>query len=159
MKIPDSRFQIPDFRFHILDFGFLVHRTTNRTANPRIILSLSFNLDSFFVLKMYNIYYKKIWPIPLNGGNRCRSAPERLLVLEKTISSLSNHDDDHNDNFKKTIGLMIKTTALHHVHHVSIKVHFFDVHCTTTTWNLLIWRFMEDVDIRRRIFLPLFEPE
>ena len=25
-------------------------------------------------------------------------------------------------------------------------VHFFDVHCTTTTWNLLIWRFMEDVD-------------
>ena len=21
-------------------------------------------------------------------------------------------------------------------------VHFFDVHCTTTTWNLLIWRFM-----------------
>ena len=24
-------------------------------------------------------------------------------------------------------------------------------HCTTTTWNLLIWRFMEDVDIRRRI--------
>ena len=38
-------------------------------------------------------------------------------------------------------------------------VHFFDVHCTTTTWNLLIWRFMGDVDIRRRIFLPLFEPE
>ena len=28
-------------------------------------------------------------------------------------------------------------------------VHFFDVHYTTTTWNLLIWRFMEDVDIRR----------
>ena len=38
-------------------------------------------------------------------------------------------------------------------------IHFFDVHCTTTTWNLRIWRFMEDVDIRRRIFLPLFEPE
>ena len=36
-------------------------------------------------------------------------------------------------------------------------VHFFDVHCTTTTWIFLIWRFMEDVDMRRRIFLPLFE--
>ena len=24
-------------------------------------------------------------------------------------------------------------------------MHFFDVHCTTTTWILLIWRFMEDV--------------
>ena len=33
-----------------------------------------------------------------------------------TIGSLSNYDDDHNDELKKTIGLMIKTTALH-VHH------------------------------------------
>ena len=32
------------------------------------------------------------------------------------IGSLSNYDDDHNDDFKKAIGLMIKTTALH-VHH------------------------------------------
>ena len=33
-------------------------------------------------------------------------------------------------------------------------VHFFDVHWTTTTWNLLIWSFMEEVDIQRRFFLP-----
>ena len=38
-------------------------------------------------------------------------------------------------------------------------VHFFEVHCTTTTWNLLIWRFMEDVNILRRISLHLFEPK
>ena len=38
-------------------------------------------------------------------------------------------------------------------------VHFFDVHCTTTTWNLLIWCYMEDVDIQWRIFQPLFEPD
>ena len=31
-------------------------------------------------------------------------------------------------------------------------VHFFDVHCTITTWNLLICRFIEDVDMRRRFF-------
>ena len=37
--------------------------------------------------------------------------PEQII-----IGSFSNYDDDHNDNFKKTIGLMIKTTALH-VHH------------------------------------------
>ena len=37
--------------------------------------------------------------------------------------------------------------------------HFFDVRRTTTTWNLLIWRFMEDVDVRRQILLPLFELE
>ena len=28
----------------------------------------------------------------------------------------SNYDDDHNDDFNKTTGLIIKTTALH-VHH------------------------------------------
>ena len=33
--------------------------------------------------------------------------------------------------------------------------HFLDVHCMTTTWNLRIWPFMEDVDIRQRIFLAL----
>ena len=32
------------------------------------------------------------------------------------IGSLTNYDDDHNDDFKKAIGLMTKTTALH-VHH------------------------------------------
>ena len=36
-----------------------------------------------------------------------------FLVL---LGSLSNNDDDHNDDFKKTIIWMIKTTALH-VHH------------------------------------------
>ena len=37
-------------------------------------------------------------------------------------------------------------------------VHFFDVHCTTMMWNLLMRQFMEDVNIQRRIFLSLFEP-
>ena len=32
------------------------------------------------------------------------------------VGSLSNYDEDHDDDFKKTIGLMIKTTALR-VHH------------------------------------------
>ena len=32
------------------------------------------------------------------------------------IGSLRKYDDDHNDDFKKTVGLMIKTTA-QHVHH------------------------------------------
>ena len=32
------------------------------------------------------------------------------------IGRLSNYDNDHKDDFKKTIGLMIKATVLH-VHH------------------------------------------
>ena len=42
-----------------------------------------------------------------------RKRPLRVL-----LESLSNHDDDHNDDFKTTIGLMIKTTALHVNHAV-----------------------------------------
>ena len=33
--------------------------------------------------------------------------------VKKIIGSVSNYDDDEDDNFKKTIDLMIKTTALH----------------------------------------------
>ena len=36
-------------------------------------------------------------------------------------------------------------------------VHFFDVHYTATTSNLLMRRFMVEVKIRRRIFFCLFE--
>ena len=36
-------------------------------------------------------------------------------------------------------------------------VHFFDIHCTTTTLNLLMRRFMEGVDMRLQIFLFQFE--
>ena len=35
-----------------------------------------------------------------------------LLVVYSANRELSNYDDDHNDDFKTTIGLMIKTTAL-----------------------------------------------
>ena len=70
-----------------------------------------------------------------------------VVVVEVLIGSLSNYDDHHNDDFKKTIGLMIKTTRF--------SVHFFDVHCTTITWSLLIWRFIEDVDNDEFSFLFL----
>ena len=37
-------------------------------------------------------------------------------------------------------------------------VHFFDVHCTNTKWNLLMLRFIEHVNKRRQIFLSHFGP-
>ena len=45
--------------------------------------------------------------------------PQKKKVSRTTyniIGSLSNYDDDHNNDFKNTIDLMIKTTALQ-VHH------------------------------------------
>ena len=91
--------------------------------------------------------------------NYCHACHTRFAVffplpsrcVSSLIGSLSNYDDDHNDDLKKTTGLMIKTTALFRT--------FLWRPLYATTWNPLIWRFMEDVDIRRRIFLHLFEPE
>ena len=40
-----------------------------------------------------------------------------VAIICRLLRSLSNYDDDHNDDFqKKKIGLMIKTTTLR-VHH------------------------------------------
>ena len=70
---------------------------------------------------------------PNNVGSCC-------VRLHVALRNLSNNDD----------GFMSKqqlsTCTLFYW------VHLFDVHYTTTTWNLLIWRFMEDVNI-----LSLFE--
>ena len=71
-----------------------------------------------------------------------------FMVTE--LGSLSNYDDDHNDDFKKNnrFNDQNNSSALASC----FLVHFFDVHCTITTWNLLICRFIEDVDMRRRFF-------
>ena len=54
------------------------------------------------------------------SGHKGKNERQRKKKVNRTtyniIGSLSNYDDDHNNDFKKTIGLMIKTTALQ-VHH------------------------------------------
>ena len=49
--------------------------------------------------------------------------------------SLSNHSDD--DNFKKKYCVNVQNNVSAHASH--FLVHFFDVHWTTTTWNLISW--------------------
>ena len=56
---------------------------------------------------------------------------------------------------QKTIGFMTQKNSPARASR--FLVHFFDVQCTTKTWNLPMRRFMEDVDIRRQMFLSLFE--
>ena len=67
------------------------------------------------------------------------------------------NDNNQNDDFKKTIGFHDQNIS--HARASRFLDHFFDVHCMTTTWILQTWCFMEDVDIRPPIFLPLFELE
>ena len=70
---------------------------------------------------------------------------KNLVATLLTVGSLSNYDDD----FKKKIVGLINDQNNSSARASRFLVHFFDVHCTTTTWNLL----------RRRISLPLFESE
>ena len=100
-------------------------------------------------------YFKtlSIGPVPGFEPATSLSAVTRHVIL----GSLSNHDDNHNDDFKKNNRFNDQNNSSARASR--FLVHFFDVHCTTTTWNLLIWRFMEDMDILRRISLHLFEPE
>ena len=50
------------------------------------------------------------------SGRQGKNERQRKKKVSRTtyniIGSLSNYDDDHNNDIKKTIGLMIKTTAL-----------------------------------------------
>ena len=57
--------------------------------------------------------------------------------------SLSNYDDDHNDNFKKNNRFNDQNNSSARA--ARFLVHFFDVHCTTLKWNLPMRCFMEDL--------------
>ena len=69
------------------------------------------------------------------------------------IRSFSSDDGNSNENVKKAISLQSKKKTTLHVHHSFCT--FLCRRCTTTTWKCVIFRFMEVVNKRRRIFLSL----
>ena len=74
-----------------------------------------------------------------------------------SVGSFSNDDGDGNENVKKAIGLLSKTTSLH-VHHAFLYIslpllHDYDVKMPRVS------RFMEDVNKRRQTFLSLSKLE
>ena len=70
------------------------------------------------------------------------------------IGTLRSNDADGNENVKKTIGLISKTTTLH-VHYTFCT--FLSRFCTTTTWKCLISRFMENLNKQPRNFISVCE--
>ena len=91
--------------------------------NFHTFLYLSLNLNQAplgdGIKTEFNIPCHSLFTAVLVSGKRPIALnPLQFEVVdgEEIVGSLSNYDDDHNDDFKKTIGLMIKTTALH-VHH------------------------------------------
>ena len=122
----------------------LTGSTTPFLPNPHTVFAQHFSIS----FPHYLAVWKRL------RGTVYTDLPKRLCArVPPLLGSLRNYDGDHNDSIRFNDQNNSSAGASRFL------VHFFDVHCTTTTWNLLIWRFMEDVDIRRRIFLHLFEPE
>ena len=63
------------------------------------------------------------------------------------LGTLSNDHNDDDNNVKKNWFYEQNNCS----------AHFLDVHCTGTTWNLPMRRFMEDVVILQQFFPSLFE--
>ena len=85
--------------------------------------------------------------IPLFTGMRKRSIAEES-VPSTTVGSLRNHDGDGNENGNKAIGLEKQNNNFTRASRFF--VHFSAVRCTTTTWNWLISRFVEDRNKRQQ---------
>ena len=79
--------------------------------------------------------------------------PKKPTVYLPQLGSFSNDDGDGNQDVKKAIGLLRKTTL--NVHHRT----FLYRPCMTTTSKCLIASFMEDVNKRRRISFSLSKLE
>ena len=65
-----------------------------------------------------------------------------LLEVHIKSGSFSNDKGEGNENVKKAISLISKTTALH-VHHAFLYISLPSLHSTTTTWNGQILRSFE----------------
>ena len=97
-----------------------------------------------------------------SGGKRCLSyrpkwppwlswkAAIKYASSLAELGTLRSADGDGNENVKKAIGLIAKTTILH-VHHAFCT--FLSRPCRTTTLKCLISRLTEEVHKRRRNFL------
>ena len=73
-----------------------------------------------------------------------------------SIGSLSNDDGDVNENGIKAIGLDSPKKTTLPVHHAFLYI-FLSRGCTTTTWNFLILRFVEDGDTGQQLSFSFLE--
>ena len=59
-----------------------------------------------------------------------------VVLLIMIIGTLRNYDGDGNENVKKTIGLISKTTTLH-VHHAFLYISLSSLHNYDVKWPIL----------------------
>ena len=60
-----------------------------------------------------------------------------VVLLIMIIGTLRNYDGDGNENVKKTIGLISKTTTLH-VHHAFLYISLSFLHKYDVKWPILL---------------------
>ena len=97
---------------------------------------------------------KDIW---LRFGNNTHAW--KLSVHEISVGSFSNDDGDgdSNENVKKALGLLSKTTSLH-VHHTFLYISLPLLHNYHVKMRL-VSHFMEDLNKRQQTFLSLSKLE
>ena len=76
-----------------------------------------------------------------------------LLAPYSQVGNIRSNNADDNENVKKTIGLISKTTTSH-VHHTFLYISFPFLH--DYDLKMLISRFIEDVNKQRRNFISQF---
>ena len=79
---------------------------------------------------------KDIW---LRFGTNTVTHARKLSVREMSVGSFSNDEGDGNENVKKAVGLLSKTTSLH-VHHAFLYIslpllHDYDVKMPSFTFH------------------------
>ena len=72
----------------------------------------------------------------------------------RTVGSFRKNDGDGSENVKKVIVWLAKQQLCTCI---TLFCTFLCRHCTTTAWNCLISRFMEDVNKRKRVFFFSFK--
>ena len=123
--------KLPHFTF----FGGREHKTSTFFPELRYKLSLEFNSRKICQhLTNWTRWNKRdkfcLSSLVIRELKQLRRRPQRRLQK-------NNRFNDQNNSSARASRFL---------------VHFFDVHCTTTTWNLLIWRFMEEISF---LFLNL----
>ena len=74
------------------------------------------------------------------------------VVTYNILGTLRSKDADGNENVKKTIGLISKTTTSH-VYHAFLYISFLFLQDYDVKMPIKILRFMEDVNKQRRNFI------
>ena len=114
----------------------------------------------FFFLRSCNKWTKKAVVYADRANTRLGSpvAGLKIRIGQRTIGTLRSNDADDNENVKKTIGLISKTTTSH-VHHTFLYISFLFLHDYDVKMPNFAFYGGRKQAMQQRNFISLSEPE